>query len=266
MITRTLQSMLAAAVVLMLLAISASASTPLMATESELEAAFGGAEKVDLRTCQVPSVVKLRDVVKIPPPDEPVLVKTFKRGSFPEVLQPIFENKQIAGVTINGRFVAILHTDLHREYDDVLAHELVHAYITMVSPKPLGFTFQEASAVHFSTDKARKFYGQPSEDQTGMMVGRTVELTDAYKQKLRYFHFLIETSGEEKFYEWYKQAVLTGDTSARELVGLEGDEKLLVQKQEKKSLAVWIGLGIVAVLIALVIMGIYVSRRETDLY
>lgn len=174
---------------------------------SVLDAAFQGAQRIDLATSKAPSVVTLRDKVKIPPPKTLVLVKTFKKESLPDVLQPAFAKPGVMGVTIRGRYVAILQTEFPKEYQDVLSHELVHAYISQASPKPLPFWFQEGSAVHFSTDKGWRFYGKPSDTQTGVMEGRIVNLSDTYKQKLQSFHFLIEKAGDKRFNEWFRETV-----------------------------------------------------------
>lgn len=238
------------------------ASSPSVFAQAQLDAAFKGAEMVDLATSKVHSVVTLRETVKILPPPETVLVKTFKRESLPEVLKPAFAKPEVVGVTINGRYVAIIHTDLHKEYQDVLAHELVHAYISLASPKPLPFWFHEGSAVHFSTDKAWKFYGQPSKDQVGVMVGRTVELTDTYKQKLHSFHYLIEKVGKERFYEWYKEAVETGNVDARPLMGLKPASE--VEKQRKKGLPLWMIVGAGVVVVAVVIIGLHATREDRE--
>jgi hypothetical protein len=225
-----------------------------------LKEAFEGAQEVDLATSRVTSVVKLREVVKIPPPADIVLVKTFKREALPAVLQPAFHNPNISGVTIGGRYIAIIQTDLHKEYDDILAHEMVHAYITLASPSPLPFWFQEGSAVHFSTDKGRKFYGQPSKDQIGVMVGKTVELDATYKQKLQSFHFMIEKAGDEKFNKWFRDAVMTGIVNPRPLLGLS--EKPLAPKHSLRRLPLWL-IGIaVGVVVIVIVIGIHVARRE----
>ena len=236
---------------------------PVQASEPELRAAFAGAKKIDLRTCEVKSVATLRDVVKIPPPSTPVLVKVFKRGSFPDALKPIFADPHLMGVTIGGKYIAILYSDFQKEYTDILRHELVHAYITLASPKPLQFWFQEGSAVYFSTDKERKFYGKPSDTQTGVMVGKTVELNDQYKQKLQSFHFLIDKCGEKKFFEWYKNAVETGVVDARPLLGLKplGPEPA---KEASKPFPVWLmAVGVGVVLVIVTVIGIY-SVKSSD--
>ncbi len=230
-----------------------------------LAAAFQDAQKVDLRTSRVPSVVVLRDQIKIPPPSDPVLVKVFKREALPEVLKPAFSKPGIAGVTLLSRFVAIIQTDLHKEYQDILSHELVHAYISLVSPEPLPFWFQEGSAVYFSMGKARKFYGQPSKEHPGMMVGRTVEVDPVYRQKLHSFQYLVESAGDAKFRKWFRQAVMSGKVDARTLTGLSAEvEQAPVAR--RRSLPVWpivaIGLAVVVVLVA----GFYASRRDAGYY
>lgn len=235
----------------------ATASVPSSRLDAAgLDQAFDGAEKIDLRTSTVSSVVKLREVVGIPPPETTVLVKTFKRDSIPAALAPVFAKPGIAGVTIGGRYVAIIHTDLRKEHEDVLRHELVHAYITLASPQPLPFWFQEGSAVHFSTDKGRKFYGQPSEDNPGVMVGRSVELTDTYKQKLNNFHYLIDKVGKDRFYEWYRNAVETGEVDARPLLGLPTDEEA-EPASFTRPFPVWLGVVIGLVIVAVAVAGYY---------
>ncbi|MCE5323035.1 hypothetical protein LLG46_06945 [bacterium] len=225
-----------------------------------LDEAFKGAQQIDLATSQVPSVVKLRDVVKIPPPTQSVLVKTFKRDSIPPVLTQAFVNPNVSGVTIAGRYVAIIQTNLTKEYNDVLSHELVHAYISLACPKPLPFWFQEGAAVHFSTDKTRKFYGQPSKDQTGVMIGKTVELNETYKQKLQSFHFMIEKAGDKKFNKWFREAVMTGTVDPRPLIGL-GDSPS-AQPSPNKHLPIWLIAAIAGIVIIVIAIGIYAARRD----
>jgi hypothetical protein len=225
-----------------------------------MQEAFKGAERIDLETSRVPSVVKLRDIVKIPPPTQVVLVKTFKRDSLPSVLAPAFANPNVSGVTIAGRYIVIIQTDLIKEYNDVLSHELVHAYISLASPKPLPFWFQEGSAVHFSTDKTLKFYGQPSKDQTGVMIGKTVELDNTYKQKLQSFHFMIEKAGDKKFNKWFREAVITGEVNPRPLIGLS--DSASTQRSTHKLLPTWLIAAIAGIVLVIIAIGIYASRRD----
>ncbi|MCX8052986.1 MAG: hypothetical protein N3B12_04190 [Armatimonadetes bacterium] len=226
----------------------------------ELELAFKGAQIVDLRTSKVSSVVTLREVVKIPPPSEPVLVKVFRRESLPPVLQPAFSKPGVTGVTIAGRYVAILHTEFRKEYEDILRHELVHAYVTLTSPKPLPFWFQEAGAVLFSMGKGRKFYGQPSKTQTGVTVGKIVDLDPTYKQKLQSFNYLIEKAGKKRFYEWYRNCVLTGEVNASAL--LEKSKPTAPVRPPVEELPAWLWVVAATVVIVVAVVGFYAARRE----
>ncbi|MCE5198816.1 hypothetical protein LLG39_07560 [bacterium] len=236
---------------------------PYQADQAALQEAFKDANIVDLRTSKVSSVVSLRDVVKIPAPNEQVFVKIFKRNALPDVLKPYLEDPQISGVTICNKYIAIIDTEFGAEYDDVLKHELVHAYISMAAPGPLPFWFQEGSAVHFSTDKAKKFYGQPSKDQVGVMIGKTVEISDTYKQKLQSFHFLIEKVGNKKFSQWYKNAVMTGVVDPRSLLGIDSEEPMK-PVAKKRPFPLWIAGFIAVVIIGVVVAGFYAARREQE--
>lgn len=249
--------------ILALLTTGALADDVMSIDDSSLDAAFQGAQKVNLATSKVPSVVKLREVVKIPPPTSPVLVKTFKKESLPDVLHPAFANPGIMGVTIRGRYVAILHTEFPKEYEDVLSHELVHAYITQVSPKPLPFWFQEGSAVHFSTDKGWKFYGKPSDKQVGVLEGRVMNLTDTYKQKLQSFHFMIDQEGEKKFDKWYRDAVMTGTVEPRTLLGLP-PKAVTAASAPRASFKPWLGALVGVVVMVVMVAGYFAVKRDGD--
>lgn len=247
-------------ILLALIVLAAGAAVAESFDPASLEDAFKDAQRINLQTSQVSSVVKLRDVVKIPPPSQSVLVKTFKRDSLPTVLAPAFVNPNVSGVTIGGRYIAIIQTDLTKEYNDVLSHELVHAYISLASPKPLPFWFQEGSAVHFSTDKTLKFYGQPSKGQIGVMIGKTVELNDTYKQKLQSFHFMIEKAGDKKFNKWFRESVVTGVVNPRPLIGL--DDSPSARRHTHMLLPPWLIAVIAGVIVTVIIIGIYVARRD----
>jgi hypothetical protein len=228
-----------------------------------LDDAFRGAQVIDLAKSRVPSVVALREVVKIPPPAEPVLVKTFRRDGLPPAIRPAFSKPETNGVTIGGRYIAIIHTEFSKEYDDVLSHELVHAYISLASPKPLPTWFHEGSAVHFSIDKNWKFYGKPSDSQAGVMVGQKVELPEFYKNKLQNFHYLIEKVGKPKFYKWYREAVMTGVVNARPLLGLTPVAK---RTPFTKAIPVWAIVLAGMVVAGISVAGYYAMRRERDVW
>ncbi len=248
------------------LALAQTAGLAQMRTSlDELAAAFESARVVDLRTSRVPSVITLREVVKIPPPSEPVLVKVYRREDLPAVLQPAFAKPGVNGVTIQGRYVAILHTELRKEYQDILSHELVHAYASLVSPEPLPFWFQEGGAVLFSMGKGRKFYGQPSKTEVGVTVGRVVDLDPTYKQKLQSFNYLIGKVGKRRFYEWYRNAVMTGVVDASTLLE-RSPSPAAAKRGFGRVLPMWLWIvgGIVVIVVA--VIGFYAARRDADYY
>lgn len=232
-------------------------------SDDDLRRLFRDGARIDLRTCTAASVVKLRKTVGVRPPSTVVLVKEFAPQTLPAELGPAFARPNTQAVTINGRFIAILKTDFHQEYQDVLNHELVHAYISLAAPKPLPFWFQEASAVHFSTDADRKVYGKPSEKYAGVTEAKVAELPEDYQRKLQSFHFLIERGGAQKFYKWYKNAVATGDVDARPLLGLP---KLAVPKPERHgdSTLLWAGVGAGCVVVVVLVGGFFAARRRDD--
>lgn len=233
--------------------------------DQALAAAFAGAQAVNLRTSRVSSVVALREKVGIPPSSTPVLVKVFERKSLPDVLRPMFTKPGAAGVTINGRYIAILRTELHDEYADILRHELAHAYISLAAPAPLPLWFQEGSAVHYSMGKDRKFYGQPAKGRPGVMVGRTVELPNGYKQKLQTFNYVLGKVGEKEFDAWYKQAVLTGNVDPRPLLGLDTVAKT-VPSVAKKAPSTWMYALLGAAVVGVVVVAYFASKRDGDYF
>jgi len=231
----------------------------------DLASAFKSAQVVDLRTSEVSSVVTLRNVVKIPPPSEPVLVKVFKGENLPPVLIPAFSKPGVNGVTIEGRYVAILQTEFHKEYEDILRHELVHAYVSLTSPEPLPFWFQEGGAVFFSSGKGRKFYGHPSKTEVGVTVGRVVDLDPTYKQKLQSFNYLIEKAGKKRFHEWYRNAVVTGVVDASTLLE-RGPSAPRSEQILGKRLPAWLWVVGAIVVIVVALIGFYAARREAGYY
>jgi hypothetical protein len=234
------------------------------AADGALAEAFVGAEKVDLRTCDVSSVVTLREKVGIPPPSTPVLVKVFERNALPAVLRPSFAQEGAAGVTINGKYIAIIKTELRDEYADILRHELVHAYITLASPAPLPLWFQEGSAVHYSMGKNRKFYGQAVKEQPGVVIGKTVELPESYKQQLQTFNYILDTVGEQQFNAWYKEAVMTGNVDPRPLLGLDS-QTAQGSKRSGKRPTLWL-LGVMGGILAVALVVAFIAARQNREY
>ena len=236
--------------------------------EDALVKLFKDARRVDLRTCQASSVLALRNVVKIPAPETAVLVKTFARKSLPAELRETLAssgagNSSMNGVTMNGRYIVVIRSGFAKEDSDILNHELVHAYISLASPKPLPFWFQEASAVHFSTDTSRRVYGKPSEKHSGVTEAKVVELTGQYQRKLQSFHFLIERVGKKRFYKWYANAVETGIVDSHPLLGLS-EPHPPVPDESGKPLLIGIIVAAMVIVLTMIVRGLVSAKRDRE--
>lgn len=176
-----------------------------------------------LATSDVKSVVKLREWVKIPPPPGFIYVRKYaSTSSMPPEVAEIFgklagsgDKSHVRGVNIQGRYVALLETEYHDELVDTLAHELVHAYLTVASGVDLPVWFQEGAAVYFSTGKESKLYGK-----TGDPRMKQVTIPENYKTKLYSFQHIERKVGRKKLFEFIRESVETGEVDPRGALGL----------------------------------------------
>jgi len=118
---------------------------------------------IDLATTDDPAIIKLRDVVGVPPPEGYVFVRFYSdRQQLPDLLKPIFADPNIAGVTILTRYIAIpgavssTATDQllwSRSISKTVSHELVHAYVNAtLQPEridQLPLWYHEGLAIYF---------------------------------------------------------------------------------------------------------------------
>jgi hypothetical protein len=189
-----------------------------------LAAEFLKGDTYTLSSAQVPSVVTLRKSVKIPPPAGFVYVREYSsQASMPPIVQQAFaslartDNAHIAGVTIHGRYIALMKSEFHRELEDNLSHEMVHAYLTLASNGQLPTWFQEAAAVYFSIGDDSMYYNKTSDPR----IIKGMRLPDDYKGNLHLFQYLEDKVGKDKLYEFIRRAVETGNPDARTALGLK---------------------------------------------
>jgi hypothetical protein len=187
-----------------------------------LEAEFLTGDTYSLSTSDIKSVVTLRKLVKIPPPDGLVYVKRYSSMSaMPPDVAEVFrrlapgENARVRGVTIQGRYIALLDAEYKEELADNLAHEMVHAYITLVSPTDLPRWFQEGAAIYFSAGTETRFYSKVGDPKMTQ-----VTIPEDYKRKLYSFQHIEKKIGREKLYEFVRKSVLTGNVDTRAALGL----------------------------------------------
>jgi len=114
---------------------------------------------------QDPAVIALRDEVGIPQPDGFVYIWLFPtRETMPPILQNVFSNPAVRGVTLQTRYVVVLDqvergTPLEavqrRQRSATLSHEFVHAYIKSAMGPEQGFAlprwYDEGLAIYFSS-------------------------------------------------------------------------------------------------------------------
>jgi hypothetical protein len=223
---------------------SLPAASALVRERALIAGVFLQSRPVSLATSKVPSVVALRNYVKIPPPQALCYVKVYPSVSaMPSQVAAFFPNEHIRGVTINGRYIALLESDFHGELEDTLAHELVHAYFGLVSGKDLPKWFQEGAAVYFSIGEARALYGKP--DNKGGVIARQIAVSEDYKARLIFFKRMESRMGREKFLAYIRRSVITGNVNPRADMGYA--PPAAPAPERRGSSAAWIAVAAVLV-------------------
>ena len=227
--------------------------------QAALAAEFMTGDTYLLSTSNVSSVIKLRERVKIPPPPGFVYVKKYKSVQvMPPIVAVAFqqlspsEGARVEGVTILGRYIALLETEYHDELVDNLSHEMVHAYLTCAARSKLPKWFQEGAAVYFSTGKESTLYGK-----TGVPNMKQVTLPEDYKRKLHSFQYLEDKVGRARLFDYIRNAVKTGNTDVRPMLGIHD-----INPPTPKP--IWIAVLVVGLVAITLFTFWYISyRRET---
>ncbi len=216
----------------------------------------------DLATCKVNSVVTLREKVKIPPPEGLVYVRKYKNvDEMPPFVARLFQKEadkrfdgSPQGLTIQGRFIAIIVPEYHSALEDIFAHELVHAYITLACPKVLPHWFQEGAAVYFSTGTSKRLHYKVGENK---IVETT--LPEDYKRNLFSFQYIENQAGKDGLYEFVRKSVMTGDVDSRSALGLDPAEPPAERKYGRLVVP-----AIVAAFILVIALIIYMIRHDGE--
>ncbi|MDO8587440.1 MAG: hypothetical protein Q7T82_10400 [Armatimonadota bacterium] len=217
-----------------------------------LAAEFLTGETHVLSTSNIGSVVKLREEVKIPLPAGLVYVRRYaSQSSMPPIVQAVFarvkrsDKSHTQGVTITGRYIALIRSEFHGENHDTLSHEMVHAYLHLASSGHLPEWFHEGAAVYFSLGRESKLYNK-FEDPA---IIKEMRVPEDYKSDLRSLQFIENKIGRAKLYEFVRRAVETGNPDPRAALGLKPPAPEVVEEPSgisRLTLAALIGAGVLA--------------------
>jgi len=131
-----------------------------------LYATEGGStlQLVDLSKVDDPGIVRIRDQAHVPPPPGYVFVRTYaSREAMPPPIRQIYEDLNVAGVTMFTRYIAVLdETKTNwperalqaQSLPRTISHELVHTYVNsnlgIEAINTLPTWYHEGIAIYFS--------------------------------------------------------------------------------------------------------------------
>lgn len=183
-----------------------------------------------------PAIQQIRDEAGIPPPEGYIFVRYYSsRDEMPGLVRRAFENKDVVGVTILNRYVAILDEEKatwpqqalqNQTLPETISHELVHAYLN-ASPgsQAMGAPdwYHEGIAIYFS---------RSGEGHTIITRDLTVSTTPpkAYQQYDLNFKFLESKLDRKGLLEKIKQSLEQADPSIlyRD-IGIASEQELVAQ-------------------------------------
>ncbi|MEA3439349.1 MAG: hypothetical protein U9R58_03625 [Chloroflexota bacterium] len=175
---------------------------------------------VDLGDVNDPAVNRLRNLLDLPPPEGYVFLRTYATtAAMPPLIRQIFEQRNVAGVTILSRYIAVLDEEGQTWTDSALqaqtlprtiSHELVHAYVnSTLGPEQIGNMptwFHEGVAIYFS---------RSGENQAIVTPNFTLYTTPPpdYRQYDLNFKFLEANLGEERLLTLIQHSIQKSDAS-----------------------------------------------------
>jgi hypothetical protein len=166
-----------------------------------------------------PAIVKVRDEAGISPPKGYIFVRFYSsRDVMPDLVKPSFESKDVAGVTILMRYIAVLNEKKEtwpqqamqfQTLPETISHELVHAYInSLLGLKGLDLPkwYEEGLAIYFSGS------GKGHSIVTPDLVVSTTP-PEEYQQYDTEFKYLETKLGRKRLLECIKQSIAQADPS-----------------------------------------------------
>ena len=111
---------------------------------------------IDVRTSTVSPLPRMRQIIRLPfPSDGRIFIVDGNHRAFDAMfavrLQPDGDLRRIDGFALGRMVVVGVSESLKKRYDDVLRHEMVHAYLNVVAPeRNLPTWLEEGLACYFS--------------------------------------------------------------------------------------------------------------------
>lgn len=219
---------------------------------------------VDMQNSDDPAIQRIRDQAEIEPPRGYVYVRFYNsRGAMPPLVERVFENVNVAGVTMLARYVAILDEEQlmweeqalqSQKLPKTLSHELVHAYLKSLTGSA-GFDafpiwYDEGLAIYFSGSGEDTSIVTPN----GQIV---VTPTEDYKHYQTVFEYLEAELGREQLLKLIRRSVEAVDPSMLYRgAGFYDDSHLAERAQAWKNKQDAFRIGVVVLLVLLAGFGL----------
>jgi hypothetical protein len=167
-----------------------------------------------LDTTDDPAVKKIRDEAGVAPPIGFVYIRYYSsRDAMPAIVRQAFENKEVVGVTLLVRYIAVLIEDTNTWAEQILqnqtvpetiSHELIHAYMNSIlgvqNLKTFPIWYKEGIAIYLSGS---------GKDHSAVTPDFTISTTspEDYHQYDLNFKYLEAKFGRKHLLELIKQSI-----------------------------------------------------------
>jgi hypothetical protein len=233
--------------------------------------------QIDLASSDDSAVRLLREQIGLPPPPGYVFYLSYPSlAAMPEILQAIFADPDIAGVTVFTRYVAVFDNQeldsfnrllLEQALPATISHELVHAYINASLGaerlQAMPRWFDEGLATYLSGSEVEHSVVTPS---ATLRRGTSAE----YEQFNLIFDYLESRLGRPALLKAIRQAVLQADAAQLyRPLKIEDDAALLALAQQwqagrVRTRLIWLA-GVLVLGMALALGGWGALRRRAAL-
>ncbi len=192
---------------------------------------------MNFATAQTQSLRRLRDEVKLPVPPGGAIIRTYSnRATTPPPIRRLFEDEVTRGITRECRFIAVsAEHQSQEERNDVVAHELVHAYIlSSLGEKDfdkLPKWFHEGAALYLTNAKEQyENYPVPG-------LREVSTSPDEYKEYQQVFQFLEQKVGRPRLSQFIRETVQqrSVDEPLKAVVGTVSYDELKTMALHERS-------------------------------